>query len=227
MSSAKRGVTSTPSTPPCTPPPPPSTPPAAGSTDPFRPPSPLAIQVSDDSDYSPVTSPAIRTPQDFTLDSPQASEPPKTPPLPPLPPLDLPSAVEPIRRKSVFEGTDYRIPRKEPSLPPFLAPVPKRIIPIIPFSQQQHIQRTARRKETRAIRKKYNKENPLWVCKPCKASCFDAASKKAHLATRSHWLKAEAKLLRCEPCDFGTHSPEDFARHINGKRHKRKISLKK
>ena len=98
---------------------------------------------------------------------------------------------------------------------------------MIPLTAQKHIQRTVNRRETSAARRRLRKQNKPWMCGPCKAVCFTTVSKEAHLKTRSHWLKCKAKILTCVPCDFSTTSPEDFARHKNGKKHKKTVAWKK
>ena len=131
----------------------------------------------------------------------------------------------PIRKKSIFEGTDYRIPRYEKPLPPFLAPV-SRVLKISGV-QQSHIQKTVHRKETRKIRKVYNKTvNKPWTCDICKVFCCNKAVKDAHLNSRGHLRKTENDPQTCKICKFTAFSPEDFQRHINGKRHKKNIQYK-
>lgn len=169
-----------------------------------------------------------RTPKDPDADT---SSSPSTPvvsssaSLPPLPALSLPPAAKagPSKKKTLppIPGQDFRIPRTQ------VFASPPRKLPVIPLSAQKHIQRTVHRRETSAARHRYRKQNKPWECKACKAFCYNSTSKEAHLKTRSHWLKTKAKILTCIPCDFSTTSPEDFARHKNGKKHKSKVAWKK
>lgn len=216
---------------------------------PFSPPLP-SFTTDGEVIQHPATPP--RTPEPFTLDSPAAlsvtlSPPasPRTPlsdwtlpppiPLPstevgqlghfyrtPVPPSTLPRVHPVPPRPSVFANTDYRIPRKEPALPPFIAQVP-RSVQIIPFAQQRHIDRTVHRRATRPARRQNRRINKPSSCKPCNKVFVDKASFEAHKLTRRHHLKVNYKPEYCKDCDFKAFSEEDFNRHLNGKRHKNKV----
>lgn len=145
------------------------------------------------------------------------------PPTPPRNPIDCEKkdGITSPRKKSIFEGTDYRIPRYEPPLPPFLAPVSK---PLKISGVQRHIQKTVQRKETQKIRRSYNKTvNKPWSCKICNVYCCNKSVKDAHLNSRKHIRASENEPQHCDICKFTAFSSEDFARHLNGKRHKKQI----
>lgn len=209
----------------------PSTPPAPPVDIPSKLGGSTTAELDDFRAPSPQSSP--RTPQDpFTTESPTRS--PKTPvpgtsfavpgtsSLTP-PPFTLPGPARPVQL-APLHGQDFRIPR---TIVPELAPVPpKRTLKVLPLSVTKHIQRTVHRRETSAARRKYRKANKPWTCTACKKICADPASKEAHQKTRQHWLNTKAQIKLCVPCDFSTNSPEDFARHINGKRHKKRVAYK-
>ena len=191
------------------------------SGDPFRPPTPkepfepgcLFGGSPDISDKSPPTTPEVFPAQ-------------ATSALPPLPLLALSAPAVPVAPivapppKSPW----YRIPRRDPAPPPAHKP---KTLQTISYAQQLGIQRTAKRRETRAARRVYKRKNPHWICDKCQIVCVDKASEAAHKATKAHKRKDKDKPSLCIPCDFQAQSHEDYARHINGRRHKRRISHKK
>ena len=215
---------------------------------PFSPPLPL---LTPDGEIAVLLSTPPRTPEAFILDSPAvrsvtlSPRSPRTPlsnwtlPPPvalpstkvgqlghtyrtPLPPTTLPRVHPVPPRPSVFTNTDYRIPRKEPALPPFIAPVP-RSIQIIPFAQQRHIDRTVHRRNNRPARRNNRQVNKDKHCKPCHKVFVDNASFEAHKLTRRHHLKVNYKPDYCKDCGFKAFSKEDFDRHQNGKNHKKQV----
>lgn len=190
----------------------PSTPPAPPSSIPCK-------GAGSSTELDAFAPPTPRTPIDF-LDKTPTPGSPKTPTLTP-PPLVLPGPAQPVQLAPLPVSL-IRIPRKEPAAATPSSP-PKRTLQVIPLPVQKHIQRTVHRKETSAARRKHRRANKPWTCTACKKVCFDKASKEAHLKTRSHWLKTQAQVKLCVACDFSTTSPEDFARHKNGKRHKKRV----
>ena len=200
---------------------PPGTP-QPGGEDSFRPATP-----KQDVPASPSTPPLaehilgpVGTPKTPSPPPPSTSK--VVPPLPPLPPFVLPGPVRPVELapRSVH---DIRIPRRAPTTTAEVVTTVKGSIPIIDLTAQKHIQRTVHRRETSALRRQRRRGFKPWTCGPCKKVCTDSISKANHLKTRAHLLKAKYEGQFCIPCDFHASSPEDFTRHINGKRHKKRI----
>ena len=79
------------------------------------------------------------------------------------------------------------------------------------------------RRETSALRRQRRRGNTPWTCEPCGKVCRNSLAKADHLKTRGHLLRAKYEGQFCIPCDFRAQSPEDFARHLNGKRHKKRV----
>ena len=67
-----------------------------------------------------------------------------------------------------------------------------RSIQLVPLAVQKHITKTVRNKETKKIRKAYNKTiNKAWKCEEFKIFCPNKVTKDAHLASRGHYPKTE------------------------------------
>ena len=196
--------------------------PQSGSEDAFRPATPK--QVPADCPPTPPLADHILG----SISSPKTPPPPNfqtakvVPPLPPLPPLVLPGPARPVKLAQV-PGHDFRIPRRSPTTAPKSFGKEPGHIPIIDLTAQKHIQRTVKRRETSALRRQRRRAFKPWTCGPCKKVCTDSISKANHLKTRGHLLKAKYEGQFCIPCDFHASSPEDYTRHINGKRHKKRI----
>ena len=193
----------------------PGTPPAPPPSIPVRLGGSTTAELDDFRAPTPPSSPP-RTPQDPYASSTASPSTPGTPSIPDRivpPPLSLPAPIA---------GHDFRIARTAVPAP---AP-PKKGLQVVPLSVQKHIQRTVQRKETAAARRKHRRSFKPWTCTACKKVCSNSASKEAHQKTRQHWLNTKAQTKVCVPCDFRTTSPEDFAHHINGKRHKKRVQYR-
>ena len=167
-----------------------------------------------------------------------AADSPKTPPpptnwttknLPPLPLLSLPPPAiaigpNPLRPEPTpLPSHDFRIPRRSPTTAPKSLGSDPGHIPIIDLTAQKHIQRTVKRRETSALRLQRRRGFKPWICEPCGKVCRNSLAKADHLQTRKHLRRTEYKGQHCTLCDFVAKSPEDFDRHIQGRRHKQRI----
>ena len=103
-------------------------------------------------------------------------------------------------------------------------PRPTTDIQVLPLAAQRHINKTVQRKDTRSIRKKYNKTiNRGWLCETCKIGGPNNSTKDAHEKGRKHYLKSIYKESSCTVCNQKFFSPDDFKRHCNSKAHLRKL----
>ena len=172
-----------------------------GEEDDFRPPSPRTPQppvsiLGPEEKGTPRTPRTPGTPSTIDLSS--------TPP----PPLDLPAVALSAAASTPSSSGLSRCP------------------PVIPLSQQRRIQSTATRKANKGQRHKYRKAFPPWKCVPCGVVCVDRTSKEIHVKTKKHSLKVNYTPQTCSACSYTAYHPNDFSRHINGARHKRRIGQK-
>ena len=107
-----------------------------------------------------------------------------------------------------------------------VTPSTLRAPPLIPLAHQRRIQSTAVRKANSGQRRKYRKKFPPWTCIPCGVVCVDRISKEVHTKGKKHRSKVNYLPQNCASCEFTAYHPNDFQRHINGARHKRRIGKK-
>ena len=129
---------------------------------------------------------------------------------------------------------EYRIPRRDPPADPEearaaikrinrqveLATKGVRKVRSIEFGQQRRIARTVVRRDRRQAPRPKNR--PVLRCDVCVKVFSDERLLAEHNSTKKHFNKVWARNRpQCLVCPYIPTSPEDWARHTSGRRHRK------
>ena len=178
--------------------------------DPFRPPSPVGTP---------------KTPEVTSVSS-TVAPPPNLPPVISLPPTA--SNITELGKNYHPGGPTASRTVHTTSIHTAINQGPTTTVKVVTLSVQNHITKTVRNKKKSKARKVYNKTtNQPWHCDDCNVYCLSLATKNQHIKSRNHYLKSRYQEQKCLVCHETFFTPEDYKRHVHGKKHRRKDNSKK
>ena len=102
---------------------------------------------------------------------------------------------------------------------------PPKTIRRIADGPSSRILKTVRQRSKRQTNSR-RRQVQIFRCEPCKKTFPSLTHLNAHKTTRPHEFKVFYKGDYCNVCRLDLHSPEDFKRHLAGRRHKLVVSRK-